>query len=291
MNDALEKALAERALKGCPGDAIAHPIASGNGWRVKDVVCTAGPDDSPAEEKNDYVSIAVVVAGTFKYRSARGSVILSPGSVLLGDAYESFECSHEHVSGDRCVSFNYETEFFERVAADTGAKSASISFPVHRLPELPSLLPLTAEAQIGLQQPHSVDFEELALELVARVVTTIDGAPLSMKSLTTRDESRISTAVSFIESHFRQQLSLEELSELVGISPYHFLRTFRQVVGLTPHQFLLRRRLSEAALRLRTTNESVLEIALDAGFGDLSNFNHTFRSSFGTTPTKYRAYE
>jgi len=289
MSGILAKALADRALTGCPGDAVAHPIASGHGWRVKDVVCTSGPEDSPIEEKNDYVTIAVVVAGSFKYRSGRGAVVLSPGSLLLGGADESFECSHEHVSGDRCVSFNYEPEFFERLAAGSVGKGASLKFPVHRLPESPSLIPLTAEAQLGLQLPRSVNFEELALELAGRVLITLDGAPVSMRGPTIRDERRIATAVRFIETHFRRPLSLEELSALVGISPYHFLRTFRQVVGLTPHQFLLRKRLREAALLLRTTGESVLDIALDAGFGDLSNFNHTFRAAFGTSPTKYRA--
>jgi len=289
MRDVLAKALADRALTGCPGDAVAHPLASGHGWRVKDVVCTSGPEDSPVEEKNDYVSIAVVVAGSFKYRSERGSVVLSPGSLLLGSADESFECSHEHGSGDRCVSFNYEPAFFENLAADSVGKGASLKFPVHRLPELPSLIPLTAEAQLGLHLPRSVNFEELALELAGRVLTTLDGAPVSMKGMTARDERRIATAVRFIELHFRQPLRLEELSVLVGLSSYHFLRTFRQVIGVTPHQFLLRRRLREAALQLRTTTRSVLDIALDAGFGDLSHFNHTFRSAFGTNPTKYRA--
>jgi AraC family transcriptional regulator len=290
MADILEKALADRALSGCPGSATSHPLASGHGWRVKDVVCTSGPEDSAIEEKNDYVSIAVVVAGSFKYRSARGSVLLSPGALLLGCADESFECSHEHGRGDRCVSFNYEPAFFERLAADSTGLGASLKFPVHRLPEVPSLIPLTAEAHLGLYLRRTVNFEELALELAGRVLTTLDGAPVSMKGPTIRDERRIATAVRFIEFHFRQPLKLEDLSALVGISPYHFLRTFRQVVGLTPHQFLLRRRLREAALLLRTTAGPVLEIALDVGFGDLSNFNHTFRAVFGTTPTKYRTY-
>ncbi|HEV2665452.1 MAG TPA: AraC family transcriptional regulator [Blastocatellia bacterium] len=291
MGNVFAKALADRALTGRPGDAVAHSISSGHGWRVKDVVCTAGPDDSPFEEKNDYVSVAVVVAGSFKYRSARGAVVLSPGSLLLGSADEGFECSHEHGSGDRCVSFNYEPAFFERLAADSAGPGASLKFPVHRLPELPSLVPLTAEAQLGLYRPRSVNFEELTLELGGRVLTTLGGSQLSMKGATSRDERRIATAVRFIELHFRRPLSLEELSALVGISPYHFLRTFKQVVGVTPHQFLLRIRLREAALRLRTTAEPVLDVALDAGFGDLSNFNHTFRAAFGTTPTQYRAYD
>jgi AraC family transcriptional regulator len=291
VSEILAKALADRALTGRPGDAVAHPISSGHGWRVKDVVCDAGPDDSPFEEKNDYVCIAVVVAGSFKYRSARGSVLLSPGSLLLGSVDESFECSHGHGSGDRCVSFNYEPEFFERLAADCAGCGASLKFPVHRLPELPSLIPLTAEAQLGLHRHGSVNFEELAMELAGEVLAALIGSSVSMKAPAIRDERRIATAMRFIELNFRKPLSLEELSALVGISSYHFLRTFKQVAGLTPHQFILRRRLREAALRLRTTAEPVLDIALDAGFGDLSNFNHTFRAAFGTTPTNYRATE
>ncbi|MBO0857914.1 MAG: helix-turn-helix transcriptional regulator [Chloracidobacterium sp.] len=74
------------------------------------------------------------------------------------------------------------------------------------------------------------------------------------------------------------------MSALVGICPFHFLRTFKQVACLTPYQFILRRRLREAALRLRTTAEPALDVALDAGFGDLSNFH----AAFGTTPTNFR---
>ncbi len=54
------------------------------------------------------------------------------------------------------------------------------------------------------------------------------------------------------------------------MSPYHFLRTFRQVAGMTPHQFVLRTRLHRAAVRLRTSDEPISAIAFDAGFGDLS---------------------
>src|SRR5262245_19110704 len=95
-SELVAKPLAERPLTRRPGGAVAHPISSGHGWLAKDVVCTAGPDDSPFEEKNDYVTIAVVVAGSFKYCSARGAVTLSSGSLLLGSAAESFECSHKH---------------------------------------------------------------------------------------------------------------------------------------------------------------------------------------------------
>jgi AraC family transcriptional regulator len=74
----------------------------------------------------------------------------------------------------------------------------------------------------------------------------------------------------------------------VAMSPYHFLRTFRQVVGMTPHQFVLRTRLHRAAVRLRRSDESVSAIAFDAGFNDLSTFNRRFRRVIGVSPSAYR---
>jgi AraC family transcriptional regulator len=111
---------------------------------------------------------------------------------------------------------------------------------------------------------------------------------VSTATPTTQDERRISMALRLMEERFREPLTLENLATFAGLSPYHFLRTFKRVAGITPHQFLLRRRLREAALLLRTTNLSVIETALEAGFGDLSHFNHAFRFAFGSTPTKWR---
>jgi AraC-like DNA-binding protein len=134
----------------------------------------------------------------------------------------------------------------------------------------------------------SVDFEEFAVELAGRVLTTCAETGPTNGAPSTLAERRIATAVRFIELHFAQPINIGGLARRVGLSPFHFLRTFHRVLGITPHQFLLRRRLQEAAWRLRTSTEPVLDIALDSGFGDLSNFNHSFRVTFGISPTKFR---
>ena len=72
------------------------------------------------------------------------------------------------------------------------------------------------------------------------------------------------------------------------MSKYHFLRSFRHVVGATPYQYLLGLRLRRAAVALTTTARSVSAIALDAGFGDISTFNAHFRRAFGQSPTALR---
>jgi len=91
-----------------------------------------------------------------------------------------------------------------------------------------------------------------------------------------------------IERRPSAALDLGSLARESGLSPYHFLRTFERLTGLTPHQYVLRARLREAAMRLAEEPAKVLDIALDCGFGDVSNFNRAFRAEFGASPRVYR---
>jgi AraC-like DNA-binding protein len=86
-----------------------------------------------------------------------------------------------------------------------------------------------------------------------------------------------------------EALTLNALAHESAMSPYHFLRTFRQVTGMTPHQYLLLARLNRAATRLRSSTDAVATIAYGAGFKDLATFNRRFRRLIGATPSAYRA--
>ena len=78
------------------------------------------------------------------------------------------------------------------------------------------------------------------------------------------------------------------LAREARLSPFHFLRTFQGVTGVTPHQYLLRLRLRRAAVRLKTESTKVVDIAFECGFGDVSNFNRNFRAEFGASPRAWR---
>jgi AraC family transcriptional regulator len=262
------------------GKIAAKLLASGDGWEAGDVVCTAGPHDRPYEEQHIGWSIAVVIRGSFKYHSKCGETLMSPGALLLGNCGEYFECSHEHATGDRCLAFHYTPEFFDRCGVR--------AFRVLRIPPLPQLTPWAAMARLAVQSPERVNFDELAWGLANAVGTVFDHGRNGDRAPRPADERRISATLRFIESHYSEPMRLRQLAAAAGMSDFHFLRTFRQVTGLTPHQYLLRTRLREAALRLVTQPEKVLEIALSSGFDDLSNFNHAFRAEFGVNPRAYR---
>jgi AraC-like DNA-binding protein len=263
-------------------------LASGSGWRVEDAICSYGPNDRPYEEQHDALCIATVTAGTFRYRSALGSAVLAPGALLLGNDRHCFECGHEHSVGDRCLSFQFTPEFLEGVVAAVPG-TCRLGFSVPRLPPHPALLPIVATAEAARDDGDAAEFEELALRLAGAVCTALAGTKGGGRAPSQRDERRIAHALHRIEAHADEPLSLSDLARAAAMSPYHFLRTFRAVVGMTPHQFTLHTRMHRAAVRLRRTSDSISAIAFMAGFGDLSTFNRRFQRIMGQSPGTYRS--
>jgi AraC-like DNA-binding protein len=284
----LDRALAARERAGAPGGTAGRRIAAGEGWSVSDVLCTCGPGDRPFEERHERVGVAVVVAGSFAYRSSAGRALLTPGSLLLGDAGRGFECAHDHGRGDRCISFQFAPELFERIAADAGVGSGERRFDRPRLPALRELAPLVTRAATGLAGVAEVSWEELAVEIAAAAVTFAAGAPPATGAVSRGLESRVARVVRRIEREPAAEASLAALAGEAGTSPYHFLRAFERATGVTPHQFVLRTRLRAAALALAAGGGRVIDAALDAGFGDLANFHRAFRAELGRTPAAFR---
>ena len=163
--DPLAAALALKARDGARGNITDRLIASGDGWRVQDIICTCGPRDADAEELPSANSIALILSGSFLVSDQHGTSLLSEGSYLLVNARHCFACSHRHGEGDRCLSFRFEPELFECIAHDAGRKP---TFAHNRLPPVRPLAPLTARARLAMNEPAAM--EEVAIELVGAAV-------------------------------------------------------------------------------------------------------------------------
>ncbi len=262
-------------------------IAAGSGWRLVDVPCHAGPRSRPFEERHDGVSLSLVLSGAFTYRSARGRTLLAPGMLLLGNPGEAFTCSHDHGAGDHCLSLQYEPDFFEELTADL---PGGPRFKRPALPPLRRLTPLIARMQaLRVRSARSaLAVDEIVVAAPALALAALADTQDTHRAPTPADERRIASAARAVENRLAEGVSLQELAAIAGVSPWHFLRLFRQVIGMTPHQWLLSRRLAAASRRLVETLDPVATIALDVGFGDLANFNAAFRRAFHAAPTEHR---
>ena len=100
---------------------------------------------------------------------------------------------------------------------------------------------------------------------------------------------RIASAIAHLETHYAEEIELDDLAEMAHMSKRSFLRTFQAATGQPPIAYLIQIRVNRAADRLRATDDPVTDVAFDVGFQDSNYFARQFRRVMGTTPRAYRA--
>lgn len=246
----------------------ATTLYAGDAFSVFLYRCSAGPAERPFTEVHAVHSLSYVRAGSFGCRTLGAEHQLIPGSVLVGRPGQEYVATHEHHGGgDECVSVMLSPALAEEIG-------------IERLGDLAALPPL-AEVMVAAELGA-----EGALRFADKVVRTMAArAPVKVNA---KDRSRAVEAALWLEANFREPVNLEDAARQAGLSPFHFLRLFAKVAGVTPHQYLLRLRLREAARLLAGEARPVTDVAFDAGFADLSNFVRTFRRAAGVPPRAFR---
>ena len=126
------------------------------------------------------------------------------------------------------------------------------------------------------------------MALASRFVDIASGRSTARSEARARDRGRAVEAARWLEAHATEAIDLTSAARAVGLSPFHFLRVFANVLGVTPHQYLVRARLRRAARLLADDSRSITDVAFDVGFGDLSNFVRTFHRAAGVSPGRFR---
>jgi AraC-like DNA-binding protein len=237
----------------------------------------------PTEEAYEHQRIVIVYDGAFQCRASRGSETLLPGSILLANTGCSYEYRHDHRWAERCVSFAYDPTVFEDIVRSAGLSSTSFQRST-----LPPNARFAAIAQLLVGDRSTASAEEWAYALAAEVLEEQADAKKSDPTSTHVERWRALEACRFIEARASEPLSLTAIAREMGISPFHFLRSFKRALGVTPHQYLVQTRLRRAAALTLQTPRPIVDIALAAGFSDLANFNRSFRRVIGCAPRLLR---
>ena len=108
------------------------------------------------------------------------------------------------------------------------------------------------------------------------------------KNKTSIHSSTLEDTISYINEHFAEQLSLDDLAKNASLSPFYFTRVFTRETGMTPHRYLIATRLNSAKFLLKSTNISIKEVAFNSGFTSESSFCSTFKKWEHITPSEYR---
>src|SRR6266404_730240 len=130
--------------------------------------------------------------------------------------------------------------------------------------------------------------DSLVLALTIRFLFLGQRQPTRSCRTATLPQQHLFRVQEFIESRLEADLTLQELASEVGYSRSHFLRMFHVTTGMTPHRYVLKRRVERARQQLEQVEQSIAEVAFRCGFSSQAHLTLAFRKEFGITPAEYR---
>jgi AraC-like DNA-binding protein len=218
-----------------------------------------------------------------QYRNTRtgGQVIdetlfvIEPGEVW---SCQSEELSFSHVLIDPTLLQQFASELFQ-------SEQSLPHFPRHAIfdPSLGKILRHLASSSLApvsrLQQ------EEMLLHLSTRLLLSHTQKTRALPRIG-RENPAIKRTKEYLEAHYAEEVTLQELSHVANLSPFHLTRVFRQTVGLPPHAYQTQLRLLHARTLL-TQGFPVGHVAAETGFFDQSHFTQQFQRHFLVTPGRY----
>lgn len=182
---------------------------------------------------------------------------------------EECECLWCHFDGPLA------RKYYEMIAAHTGFVFALCNpFPVT------DKLQLIYRTFAGKQPIREVLFSKYLTDICTELL--LNAPEVSAKS------TPVEKAVSYINEHFAEPITIASLSEYTMLSQYHFIRLFKKETGFTPHEYLLNTRISAARYMLRYSQLTIKNICFNTGFSCESVFCTAFKKNVGMTPKEYR---
>jgi len=207
-----------------------------------------------------------------------------PGDLVLFNPGDNHTC--EQVDGKtldyRCI--NIQPEVMAKAVLEITGKE--------KLPHFTTTVVFRSEFSSQIKELHSIimeeerDFrkEELFLLLLEQLMAEHTAEVPSAKL---EQSSQVMTVCSFLERNYRESITLDQLSDIAGLSKYYLLRSFTKQMGISPYRYLETIRVDKAK-KLLEQGVLPIDAALQTGFSDQSHFSNFFKKLIGLTPKQYQ---
>lgn len=218
-----------------------------------------------------YCRVYYIASGDVRYRDAHGERTLKPGSIYFFPSVSSYEIHHNPRNPINCLWWHMD------------------------------LFPSVVPELIELEVEEDSSFYTF-LETMKRYYMETGGKSASYHSLVEalveycydhewlpRPKGKIPEIIAYIDGHYSQPITIEEISRHFNYTEEHFIRLFQKETSLTPYQYLIHRRMREAG-KLLLQNLPVKEVAMSVGYQDGKVFAYRFKQIFKISPSQYKAF-
>lgn len=222
------------------------------------------------------------VSGSGRLITQDAELTLTPGSCAVID------CRSYHKYNTQLAPWNFYWVHFQGVAASA---MLSVLYPARITAIAVQDTQGFTQLLEGILAQESNGTVADSMELSAQIHGLFNLLAASAVYADTNDgahNATVAAAVEYIRAHYAEPITVDDMLRALPLSKYYFIRTFRRVMGTTPYSYLTVYHINHAKVLLRSTRQSIEQIAEDCGFRDASNFIAHFKKCIGQTPAAYR---
>lgn len=275
-----------------------HLLHQSDFYRVNDFICHCDRCSVSQPEYNNSLFFSFIRKGFFEYQTFRRNDEMHVGRLLVSKPGYEHITRHIDDQPDTTTGFEFRAEFF-RILQDQYAKEAGWFLKnkdIHSLmlqsnPELDYLHHRILQT-VKHKPENNLEVDEMMMDLIEKVMTVISGGTQKVEPIDNSFKQfhlgTIENAKEYILQHFSENISLHRLAQHCHVSPFHFSRIFKNIMKVSPHQYLAEIRLNHAGVLLSTTNEPVTDIAFSCGYNSIEHFATAYRQRFKVNPSRHR---
>ncbi|MBO6133888.1 MAG: helix-turn-helix transcriptional regulator [Lachnospiraceae bacterium] len=238
-------------------------------------------------EREDYGNylLLYLIKGKMSMRSEERVEVVKPGQVCFLDCHlphEYHAVGHAefvwvHINGSNVGAF------YKKVREEKKSFVFSVRDPESTRKQMLEFVYVYRNGQFTNEWKQSLKVYRLLISFLEDSSAMPDDESDSISDITQK-------ALKFINSHYREQLSLKDLADKVSISQYHFSRVFKRDCGYSPHEYLMIVRINRAMYLLKTTDLPIGLISEQVGYQNDTAFSYAFNSRIGMSPSEFRKF-